>query len=427
MKKNKLSKQFYIIFTVVIGFTSLFFTLGMNYIFEEFRIGQNIQQLESYGKNLSQIITNYEQTIDSEFNGFFLYKNNGSIDSNKYEMIESYFTQEELLEIILDEDPVNKIENKNVNNFYFYFFSQEEFRLLVFTDNSYLENLGVSFNSILIISFISLVLLGNTLILIWSRIILDRISKLQLEVGSFSSNNYSIPIKIEGKDEISNLSKTIEEMRKEIFTNEKTKQEILQNVSHDFKTPIAVIQSYAEAIKDGISKPSDAEVIINQSKALDKKVRQLLELTKLEYKITKQNRVPIKIKEILKHVIDQNKYRNNKIRIETNLDETIYDGVYDSFVTSFSNIIDNMFRYARRKISITLKKGILIFYNDGEKINESIRKNIFKPFHKGPKGSFGLGLSIVKRTMDLFNLELTVKNEEVGVSFIIKPLTKVDE
>ena len=76
MKKNKLSKQFYIIFTVVIGFTSLFFTLGMNYIFEEFRMGQNIQQLESYGKNLSQIITNYEHTIDSEFNGFFLYKNN---------------------------------------------------------------------------------------------------------------------------------------------------------------------------------------------------------------------------------------------------------------------------------------------------------------------------------------------------------------
>ena len=150
-------------------------------------------------------------------------------------------------------------------------------------------------------------------------------------------------------------------------------------------------------------------------------------MTKLEYKITKQNRVPIKIKEILKHVIDQNKYRNNKIRIETNLDETIYDGLYESFVTSFSNIIDNMFRYARRKISITLKNGILIFYNDGEKINESIRKNIFKPFHKGPKGSFGLGLSIVKRTMDLFNLELTVKNEEVGVSFIIKPLTKVDE
>ena len=89
--------------------------------------------------------------------------------------------------------------------------------------------------------------------------------------------------------------------------------------------------------------------------------------------------------------------------------------------------IRDRFRYARRKISITLKNGILIFYNDGEKIKESIRKNIFKPFHKGPKGSFGLGLSIVKRTMDLFNLELTVKNEEVGVSFIINPLTKVDE
>lgn len=58
-------------------------------------------------------------------------------------------------------------------------------------------------------------------------------------------------------------------------------------------------------------------------------------------------------------------------------------------------------------------------YNDGEHIDEQFIKNSFKPYEKGSKGEFGLGMSIVKKTVDFFNMQLIVKNEPIGVSFII--------
>ena len=61
------------------------------------------------------------------------------------------------------------------------------------------------------------------------------------------------------------LSRTIETMRVEIQESEKQKQEMLQNMSHDFKTPIAVIKSYAEAQQDGMADEESSRIIISQA------------------------------------------------------------------------------------------------------------------------------------------------------------------
>jgi two-component system sensor histidine kinase CssS len=209
-------------------------------------------------------------------------------------------------------------------------------------------------------------------------------------------------------------------MRFELETNEKTKQEMIQNISHDFKTPIAVIQSYAEAIRDEITSIEDTQIIIKQADILNRKVKQLIELTKIENDVTEVSRTPVVIKEVIKHILDQQKYRSG-IVFETSLDDSTWFGVYDYFHSAFSNIVDNMLRYANTKISIHLEKNVLTFYNDGEAIEENLIEKLFKPYEKGPKGQFGLGLSIVKRTMDLFDLTITIKNEDHGVKFIISP------
>jgi len=104
------------------------------------------------------------------------------------------------------------------------------------------------------------------------------------------------------------------------------------------------------------------------------------------------------------------------------LDASTYYGVYDYFFSAFSNIVDNMLRYAKTTIQITLKHNILTFENDGEPIEEKLIETLFKPYEKGPKGQFGLGLSIVKRTMDLFHFSIEVYNTKEGVGFKIMPL-----
>ena len=61
----------------------------------------------------------------------------------------------------------------------------------------------------------------------------------------------------------------------------------------------------------------------------------------------------------------------------------------------------------------------MILYNDGDTIDEDFLEVIFTPFRKGIKGEFGLGLSIVKKTLEMMGYDIVIKNEKKGVSFII--------
>ena len=82
-------------------------------------------------------------------------------------------------------------------------------------------------------------------------------------------------------------------------------------------------------------------------------------------------------------------------------------------------------RYAKEEIKITAKQNKLILYNDGDPIDNDFLEVIFTPFRKGIKGEFGLGLSIVKKTLNIMGYDITIKNEKKGVSFIITSKKKV--
>ena len=94
-------------------------------------------------------------------------------------------------------------------------------------------------------------------------------------------------------------------------------------------------------------------------------------------------------------------------------------GTYDYFETVIDNILANFMRYTESTIKITAKNNRLTLYNDGPNIDDTLLEGIFTPFRKGIKGEFGLGLSIVKKTLLLMNYDITVKNEKKGVSFVI--------
>ena len=83
------------------------------------------------------------------------------------------------------------------------------------------------------------------------------------------------------------------------------------------------------------------------------------------------------------------------------------------------NILNNFIRYAKKKIKITLKNNKIILYNDGENIDENVLNNIFTPYEKGVKGVFGLGLSIVKKTLHLLSYDIDIENVKNGVKFTI--------
>ena len=84
------------------------------------------------------------------------------------------------------------------------------------------------------------------------------------------------------------------------------------------------------------------------------------------------------------------------------------------------NILNNFIRYANKTVKITIKNSKITFYNDGPNIDDNVLNNIFTPYEKGIKGVFGLGLSIVKKTLQFLKYDITIENVKRGVKFIIK-------
>lgn len=248
-----------------------------------------------------------------------------------------------------------------------------------------------------------------------------RIRNLTSQVSTLGSTGYEKEIEIYGSDEISELSDQIENMRLEIKYNESTKQEMFQNLSHDFKTPISVIKSYAEAIEDGIIEPKDANIIIEQSNKLESKVLKLLEYNKLEYIDSKKELEDVRMKEVVTEVIQTYRILLSKFKLNIKLDDVIFKGFKENYITVVSNIIDNATRYAKTKISISLKENKLMIYNDGQPIEQKYIEELFKPYEKGTKGQFGLGMSIAQKTVNRFGYRLIVENVDRGVLFTILP------
>ncbi len=296
-------------------------------------------------------------------------------------------------------------------------------------DSTYVTNIKrTSAQSDVLLSFVGtfvafavIIVVGNVILALWSREMTKRIKNLSNQVKKLGETGYQKQIEITGNDEISDLGNNVEQMRLEIEHNERTKQEMFQNLSHDFKTPISVIRSYAEAIEDEISDSSDASIIIEQAGKLEEKVRRLLEYNKLEYIDSTIPLEEVKLKNVIKEVLEDYRIILSKFKVIVKYDDTIFKGLRENWITVVSNILDNATRYAKSKIIIRLKNNKLSIYNDGPPIEQKYISALFKPYEKGTKGQFGLGMSIVQKTVNRFGYRLSVENISGGVVFTIEP------
>ena len=164
-------------------------------------------------------------------------------------------------------------------------------------------------------------------------------------------------------------------------------------------------------------------IIKDQTLKLENKVHSLLYLNKLDY-IKDTNLIQmslIDISSILGFSVEKFKYHNKTLKFKiSNLSNCKFYGTLDSWETVIDNILNNFIRYADTEIKITVRKNQLIFYNDGPNIDSNLLEGIFIPFRKGIKGEFGLGLSIVKKTLNYMGYDVRIKNHtKKGVSFII--------
>lgn len=293
------------------------------------------------------------------------------------------------------------------------------------TDDKYISNIREDMLYRIFPVIIICVLLILILIVWWSQHLIKKIEHLKEKVDNLDNDDYVDKYQFKVDDELKSLSNAIDDMRLTLKQQEEYKSQMYQNISHDFKTPLTVIKSYLEAIDDGMLESSDAkDVIKEQVNKLEQKVHSLLYLNKIDYikNLNNSYNEKIDISQILNESIAKFKIQRPdvvwKVKIEDK--KTIFDGTYDMWEAIIDNILNNFVRYADKMINVTIKNDKIIFFNDGPNIDEKIVNDIFTPYKKGIKGQFGLGLSIVKKTVALVGYEVSVKNAKKGVNFIIK-------
>lgn len=417
MRKPNLTEQllFICIVIVVIMIISLGIILPRNLlpIYED--------NLYNYlGESLNILDSPENSKINSEV--AYIYVNNENIYiSNNLNKVIGLDSPKEIL------SKINKEEGKFLYNKKVYYYStitSNNTKKIALTGSSYINDIRISiFKIILLVVGITFIIV-SMVILIWSNNLVNRIKKLKEKIDNLNNDNYNHKIKYDYEDEISTLEVALEKMRVYLKEEEEYKNQMYQNISHDFKTPITVMKSYIEAFEDGVITDKEAvKVSKEQLSKLEGKVHSLLYLNKLNYFKDKKDIIKERcdVSKVVFDSVDKFSLVRNDVKFTLDIDEknTIFKGSSEMWEAIIDNILNNFIRYANKEIKITIKNNKITLFNDGPNIDKDVLNNIFSPFEKGVNGVFGLGLSIVKKTLTFLNYDINIQNTKNGVKFII--------
>ena len=241
---------------------------------------------------------------------------------------------------------------------------------------------------------------------------------------------------------ISELKTANNELKQDIAKKEKLEEmrkEFLSNVSHELKTPLALILGYAEGLKENITEaPEDREfycnVIIDETNKMNQMVRNLLTLNQLEFGNDTVDMVRFDITELIANIVQATQILvEDDISILFQETEPMYVWA-DEFKTEqvLTNYMSNAIHHVEgeKKICIFYQKGNgvvrICVSNTGKTIPEEELEKIWIKFYKIDKartreyGGNGIGLSIVKAIMDSMHQKCGVNNRKDGVEFWIE-------
>lgn len=258
------------------------------------------------------------------------------------------------------------------------------------------------------------------------------------EIGELGANFNRMSSRLEST--ISELKKANNSLLKDIEQKEKMEEmrnEFLGNVSHELKTPIALIQGYAEGLKDGVNDDAESrdfycDVIMDEAMKMNQMVKNLLTLNQLEFGDEDISFERFDLAALIRGVLQSMEIlaQQDELKIIFRQESPVYVWA-DEFKTEqvVRNYVSNAFHHASGdkvievKIQRESKKARTSVFNTGTPIPEEDLKHIWEKFYKVDKahtreyGGNGIGLSIVKAIMESFHQEYGVKNYDNGVEF----------
>lgn len=307
------------------------------------------------------------------------------------------------------------------------------------------------------------IVVGGIAIIYISKSFSNPISEINNIAKKMANLDFSHKYEVTDDDEINELGKSINEMSDKLEktinqlrnTNIELEKDIekkskidemrksfISDVSHELKTPIALIQGYSEGLLENVNSDPEsrkfyAEVILDETNKMDKMVKQLLELTRLEYEKREFNNTTFNIVELEKEIVrtSQVMLEEKDVKVEFETDDKIEvfaDDMYISqIITNYltnaikhvEEIDDNKYIKITNKVFTDRKKVRITVFNTGNNISEENLTRVWNRFFKVDEarnredGGSGIGLSIVRAIMNNYGNDFGVENKDNGVEF----------
>lgn len=290
---------------------------------------------------------------------------------------------------------------------------------------------------LIMLIIITFVILMSVLII---RSITRSVAVLENNTRRIAGGELDLPIDIKGSNEITSLANSLNKMRNALKEEEKRRYLFIMGITHDLKTPLALIKANVEAIQDGIADDPDEQkhslnVINTKVDELEGMINDLLDFVKMDTNEIKRNASLIKLKPFLSAYVERvtidGELLDHKVDPSINLPDTLAVKM-DSLLIQrvLDNIVNNSFRYTPKGSSLFIiaeTDGLVVkltIADNGRGINQKDLPFIFDLFYRGSstreEQGMGLGLAVAKSILDSHGWSISVTSEkDEGTSFTI--------
>lgn len=288
--------------------------------------------------------------------------------------------------------------------------------------------------------------------LILFRNLTKRLNSMQNVVVAFEQGQLEKRIHVESEDEIGTLGNSFNQMADTIVANmeeikksDMYRRELVANVSHDLRSPLASIQGYLETIqiKEETLSAEDRnryfDIVLNNTRKLNNLVAELFELSKLDAQDVKPTLEKVSIAELVQDLVYQfqPQAENKQIKLEAIIPDDPLNFVYADIALmerAVGNLIDNAIKHTPSNGTVSIipnnekENSVSVAISDtGQGIGEEDLKRIFDRFYQVDKSrttgsGAGLGLSITQKILELHGSKLSVEsalNKGTTFSFVL--------
>ncbi|GFZ34344.1 sensor histidine kinase [Clostridium zeae] len=392
-----------------------------------------------YGANAN------EKVILTDLDGKIVYKTNNVIQNS----VDVYATIKYAMDSYSNRyNNQYRTEGKEFVIFYPLNIKDEKLYLFIFATPQARMEYNETYSSDSIMALIIAVVVFVTSFIYITNKKMKYIEEISDGLRKIASGDLSFRINGRGKDELNNLAENINYMASEIMNRieaerkaEKTKNELITNVSHDLRTPLTSVMGYIGLLKDGKYENEDQmkeymNIAFNKSEKIKILLEDLFEYTKLTNQGVSLYKEQVNLNEFLSQLIEELMplFDERGLRIHKDFTEERLEANLDvnKMLRAFENLLGNAIKYsfANTNITVSLKReneyALISIKNKGENIPREKLEKLFERFYRADESrtsenvsGSGLGLAICKNIVELHSGRIWAECQGNDIKFSV--------